>query len=190
MIAIPPFAQNLEVAWEWPAIRSMLERFGSFSRWVSFDKRGTGSSDRSIPVASLDERVEDMRAVMDHAEIDRAFLFGVSEGGPMCLLFAATYPDRVDGVILNGTGAYIVPPAEVDAKSRAQILAGFELLTASWGMPEAPMADVFSPSIAGDQEYRSWLARYCRLSASQESCRDLLNMMADFDVRDLLVPIP
>ena len=92
IVNIPPFAQNIEVAWEWPAVRDMFERFASFSRWIVFDKRGTGASDRQIPIANLDERVEDLRAVMDHAEVERAFLFGASEGGPMCLLLRCHLP--------------------------------------------------------------------------------------------------
>ena len=189
IVNIPPFAQNIEVAWDWPAVRAMFERFASFSRWIVFDKRGTGASNREIPIANLDERVEDLRAVMDHAGVERAFLFGASEGGPMCLLFAATYPDRVDGVILNGSGAYVVPPADVDAEARAQFRARFEYLIETWGTPLSPMAEAFSPSIADNEDYRRWLERYSRLSATQESCRDLLNMLADFDVRDVLTEI-
>lgn len=189
LVNIPPFAQNIEVAWEWPAVREMLGRLGSFSRSIIFDKRGTGASDRQIPIANMDERVEDLRAVMDHAGVERAFLFGASEGGPMCLLFAATYPDRVDGVIIHGSGAYIVPPVDVDAEARSEVFPQFEYLIDTWGTPQSPMPEAFSPSLAGDDEYRRWLERYCRLSASQESCRDLLNMIADFDVREILAEI-
>lgn len=189
IVNIPPFAQNIEVAWDWPAVRDMFDRFASFSRWIVFDKRGTGASDRQIPIANLDERVEDLRAVMDHAAVERASLFGASEGGPMCLLFAATYPDRVDGVIVQGSGAYVVPPAEVDPVARAGFFARSEYLTETWGTPQSPMPEAFSPSIADNDEYRRWLERYCRLSATQESCRDLLNMMADFDVRGVLAEV-
>jgi pimeloyl-ACP methyl ester carboxylesterase len=105
LVAIPPAAQNIELSWEWPAIRSMLERFSSFSTYLHFDKRGTGASDRTVPVPEMDQRVDDLRAVMDDAGIERAHLFGTSEGGPMTLMFAATYPDRVAGLILEGSGA-------------------------------------------------------------------------------------
>ena len=189
IVSIPPFAQNVEVAWERDEMRTMFERFGDFSRWIHFDKRGTGASGRRIPIASLDERVEDMRAVMDDAGVDRAFLFGVSEGGPMCLLFAATYPDRVDGVILHGTTGYYVHPDDEDEKITAERQANIENLIRTWGTDESPMADAFSPSLAGDDEYRRWLNRYCRLSADPDSVRDLLEMMAEFDVRDLLADI-
>ncbi|MDJ0792496.1 MAG: alpha/beta hydrolase, partial [Acidimicrobiia bacterium] len=80
VVAIPPMAQNIEMSWEWPDIRTMLERFGSFSRYIVFDKRGTGCSDRRSRVNTIDERVDDLRAVMDAAGVDRAHLFGTSEG--------------------------------------------------------------------------------------------------------------
>ena len=107
VVAIPPAAQNIELGWERPEIRAMLERFGTFARYLHFDKRGTGSSDRTTVVPGIDERVDDLRAVMDHAGVDRAHLFAQSEGGPMTLLFAATYPHRVESVILFGSGARI-----------------------------------------------------------------------------------
>ena len=90
MVAIPPLAQNIEVAWEWPAVRAMLDRFGSFSRFLVFDKRGTGVSDRRSQMPGIDERVEDIRAVMDHAAIESAHLFVQSDGGPMAILFGVT----------------------------------------------------------------------------------------------------
>ena len=189
VVSVPPFAQNIEVAWDWPGVRAMFERFGSFSRWINHDKRGTGASDRNRGIAGLDERVEDLRAVMDHAELEEAFLFGASEGGPMCLLFAATYPDRVNGVILNGSGAYIVPPEDVDPGRRATFAERTDYLAATWGTPESPMADAFSPSLAGDAEYRRWLERYNRLSADRESVRDLLAMIMDVDVRGVLADV-
>lgn len=83
---VPPMAQNVELAWESPVIRRMLERYAAFSRQVIFDKRGTGLSDRSLDIPGLDERVDELRAVMDAAAVDRAFVHGVSEGGPMAIL--------------------------------------------------------------------------------------------------------
>lgn len=86
IVAIPPLAQNIEVAWESAFIRRMLERFGTFSRYLHFDKRGSGASDQQSHVAGIDERVEDLRAVMDDAGIERADFFVQSDGGPMALL--------------------------------------------------------------------------------------------------------
>ena len=104
VVAVPPLAQNLELAFEAPIKRRMFERFGRFARWIQFDKRGTGSSDRRVRVPGIDERVDDMRAVMDAAGVDRAHLFGQSEGGPMAILFAVTYPERVQSLTLFGSG--------------------------------------------------------------------------------------
>src|SRR6478672_4608750 len=80
LVIIPPFAQNIELAWERPELRRIWERTGTFARVVHFDKRGTGVSDRRVPVPGLDQRVDDARAVMDAAGVDRAVLYGISEG--------------------------------------------------------------------------------------------------------------
>ncbi len=105
LMIIPPLAQNIELAWERPEIAHMFDRFGAFARVTHFDKRGTGASDRSASVPTMDQRIDDTRAVMDAAGVDRAVLLGVSEGGPMALLFAVTYPERVAALVLHSTAA-------------------------------------------------------------------------------------
>jgi pimeloyl-ACP methyl ester carboxylesterase len=117
IVSVPPMAQNIEMAWEWPAIRRMFEGFASFCRFVAFDKRGTGMSNRGLDIPRLDERVDELSAVLDHAAIDRCYVMGTSEGGPMALMFAATYPDRVLGVILESSTAWLV--AVDDDRERA-----------------------------------------------------------------------
>jgi pimeloyl-ACP methyl ester carboxylesterase/DNA-binding SARP family transcriptional activator len=181
MVAIPPLAQNIEVAWEWPGIRSMHERFGSFSRYLVFDKRGTGASDRRSRMPGMDERVEDIRAVMDHAGIDSAHLFVQSDGGPMALVFAATYPHRVDSLTLMGSAATLGPPW-----SEEQRIASRERQVAEWGTPASRMVDFFAPSLAADQEYRDWHQRYERLCATADSLRDLLDLAAELDATEVL----
>lgn len=181
IVAIPPLAQNIEVAWEWPLIRHMHERFAQFCRYLVFDKRGTGSSDRRSKVPGIDERVSDLRAVMDHADIHRAHLYGQSEGGPMTILFAATYPDRVQSLILDSTGASLAPPWPEDERVLRR-----ERQVAEWGTPASRMVDFFAPSLAGDQEYRSWHQRYERQSATTDSLRELLDLSAEMDVRQVL----
>ena len=183
VVAIPPAAQNVELAWEWPAIRSMLERFASFSRYLHFDKRGTGASDRTVPVPEMDQRVDDLRAVMDHAGIERAHLFGTSEGGPMTLMFAATYPDRVAGLILEGSGARLGDLDQpMDPERRAAMLRWVE----GWGRPGSTTADLFAPSLAGDAAYRVWHERYERHSATQDGLLQLLQLNALMDARGVL----
>ncbi len=187
IVAIPPMAQNIELAWEWPAIRAMMERFGSFSRYLCFDKRGTGCSDRRSQVPGLDERVDDLRAVMDHAGIGSAHLFGASEGGPMTLLFAATYPERVESIILSGSFARGGPAEEDENEDDAdQRRERRELFVNGWGTPESVVVDIFAPSLADDRAYRDWHQRYERYAASSDSLRELLELNAAIDVREVL----
>src|SRR5262245_9174728 len=101
----PGFISHVELNWESPFYRRGLERVTRFARMVTFDKRGTGLSDRSTEFGSLEERMDDIRAVMDAAGFERCSLFGTSEGGPLSILFAATYPGRVEKLVLYGTYA-------------------------------------------------------------------------------------
>lgn len=187
VIAVPPMAQNIEMSWELPRCREMFERFGSFGRWIHFDKRGTGCSDRRSRMPGIDERVEDLRAVMDAAGVDRAHLFGQSEGGPMALLFAVTYPGRVESVTIFGSGARSTPYFEGD--ELVALKDQFDGLAEVWGTPASPMVDLFSPTMADDQEYRDWHVRYERNSADSDSLRELLEISLDVDVSDVLADI-
>lgn len=163
----------------------MLERFGSFSDYTHFDKRGTGASDVAQSVPGIDERVDDMRAVMDHAGIDHAYLFAQSEGGPLALLFAAAFPERVDGVILHGSAARMMP----DEYDRAEQVARREAFAQAWGTPDSITVPLFVPSRAADQEYVAWHQRYERTAASYAGLRDLMLQMMDWDVRDVVPDI-
>jgi class 3 adenylate cyclase len=102
LVMAPGTVSHLELAWEWPEVVWLHERLSSFARFIRFDKRGTGMSDRPVGVATLEERTDDIRAVMDAAESERAFILGYSEGGNMACLFAATYPQRTMGIVLWG----------------------------------------------------------------------------------------
>jgi len=107
LVYVPGFVSHVEHAWEDPDFALFLGRLASFSRLILFDKRGTGLSDR-VPVQklpTLEERMDDVRAVMDAAGSEKAALFGVSEGGPMSMLFATTYPERISALVLYGTYA-------------------------------------------------------------------------------------
>ena len=103
LLIVPGFISHLEQAWEDPAYSRFLQRLASFSRLIQFDKRGTGLSDRIVDIPSLEQRMDDVRAVMDATGSERAALFGISEGGPMSILFAATYPERTSALILYGS---------------------------------------------------------------------------------------
>lgn len=175
LVGIPPVAQNIEVAWEHPTFRQLFTGLASFSRYLHFDKRGTGMSDRDAGIPSLDERVDDLRAVLDHAEIERAVLCGVSEGGPIAVLFAATYPERVAGLVLFGTTPGTGDTADEDPLVSAWLDA--------WGTEQTLSALAFTPSLAGDPAYVQWLARYERQSASPGDIRRLVAMATRIDVR-------
>ena len=105
LVHVPPFVSNLELQWEHPDERRYFERLASFSRLIMFDKRGTGLSDR-VAVATLEERMDDLRAVMDAAGSQRDVVFGSSEGGALSILFAATYPEHVSALVLYGAYAW------------------------------------------------------------------------------------
>ena len=188
IVAIPPFAQNIETAWEWPEIRAMFDRFGSFARYVHFDKRGTGASDRDGRIDNIDERVDDLRAIMDAAGIERAHVFGLSEGGPIAVMFAVTYPDRVDSLILFGTGATLAPPDLTD-EDRKAIRDRFDITASQWGTPESPIPDRMAPSLAAIPEFREWHQRYERSSAERASIREFLELSLGLDVRDVLTDV-
>lgn len=184
VVAIPPLAQNIELTWERPEYRTMLERLGSFAQVLHFDKRGTGASDRTARMPTMDERVEDLRAIMDHAGIERAYLLGVSEGGPMALALAATYPDRVEGVVLMSSGARI--HGDQTAQQLADGREWNQVFADRWGTEDSMTLEVFAPSLASDPGYRGWEPRYERQSASPAAMRELLEMIEAIDVRPLL----
>ena len=105
LVIVPGRVSNIDAFWEEPSFARLLTRLASFTRLIIFDKRGTGLSDRNSNSPSLEVRMDDVRAVMDAAGSSRAALFGYSEGGPMCALFAATYPDRATALIMGGSYA-------------------------------------------------------------------------------------
>ncbi len=181
ILAIPPMAHNIELAWQWPQVRQMLERFGEFSRYTVFDKRGTGSSGRRSQMPGLDERVEDIRGVMDAAGLDRAHFFVQSDGGPMAVMFAVTYPDRVQSLTFFGSFAHQptnATPEEFDER--------VEMNVRIWGTNESRMIDAFAPTEAANQEFRDWHRSYERAAASQESLRELIHLAFEIDVTEVL----
>jgi pimeloyl-ACP methyl ester carboxylesterase len=105
LVVVPGWVSNIDLFWDEPHMARFLERLASFSRLILFDKRGTGLSDRVADMPNLETRMDDVRAVMDAASSEQAALFGYSEGGPMCALFAATYPARTTALIMGGSYA-------------------------------------------------------------------------------------
>ena len=187
---VPPMAQNIELAWESPVMRRMFERFAAFSRQVAFDKRGTGMSDRSLDLPALDERVDELSAVMDAAGVDRAFIHGVSEGGPMAIMFAATYPERVEGLILEGSAASLLSDEERAARAdpavREQALARQRAFVDAWGTPESLTVSLFGPSLLDDEEFCRWWPHYERHAASRDAIVELFRHNGEMDARGVL----
>lgn len=183
LVVVPGFFSHMEHDWENPRFARFNHALGSFSRLICFDKRGTGLSDRSVGVPHLEERIDDIRAVLDAAGSERAFLCGTSEGGPMSLLFAATYPDRIAGLIL--VGAYARAVGSVTAYDNPA--ATERAVEETWGTGKG--LEAFAPSVAGEPAFRDWWARRQRLGASPSDVINLIRMNAEIDVRHILPAI-
>ena len=191
LVVTPGAWSHLEVVWERPEYARYMQRLASFARVIIFDKRGTGLSDR-VPTATLEERMDDLRAVMDAAGTERAALFGISEGGPLSILFAATYPDRVRALVLYGTFARYTRSFDYPfARSREEVLSGLDQMRRNWGEPERVRAgvSVAAPSMAGDRDFVEWWLKFARLAVSPGAAVALARMNLDLDVRHVLPAI-
>ncbi len=187
LVFVMGWVSHLEYFWEEPHFANFLNRLASFSRLILFDKRGTGLSDR-VPLShlpTLEQRMEDVHAVMDAVGSERAVLMGISEGGPMCSLFAATYPERTSALIMIGTYAKRIwaedYPWAPTAEQREKF---FEYMQREWGGPVG-IAER-APSLADDPDFRKWWATYLRMGASPGAAVALTKMNAEIDVRNVL----
>ena len=190
LVLVYGWISHLEHQWEDPSLARFLERLASFSRLITFDKRGTGLSDRVAENAlpTLEQRMDDVRAVLEAAGSSRAALFGISEGGPMSALFAATYPARTSALVMYGTYAKWIRDAEYPwAPTREDHEAAFAAYEKGWGTPIG--LKVFAPSVAGDERWRQWWARHLRLAASPGAGVALYRMNIEIDVRQVLPTI-
>lgn len=190
LVYVPGWVSHVEEVWEEPSSVRFLNRLASFSRLILFDKRGTGMSDR-VPVDSLptlEERMDDVRAVIDAANCERAALFGVSEGGNMSILFAAAYPDRTTALITFGVFAKRLWSADYPwAPTWEQRQREIEMVERQWG-GEMDLS-VLTPSVANDEPFRRRLLTYLRRSASPGAAAALLRMNSFIDVRHVLPAI-
>jgi len=180
LILGPGFVSHVEACWDEPGFARWLELFGRNARVIMFDKRGTGLSDRVSELPGLDQRMDDIRAVMDAAGSQRAALLGVSESAPLATLFAATHPDRCQALVLYGAFARWLPTAmELDG------IVGF--MRERWGVGLS--ARRYAPSKANDPAFEQWWARLERLGASPSAAIALVRMNAQIDVTDILPTI-
>lgn len=188
LVLIPGWVSNIEIFWEEPAVVRFLTRLASFSRVILFDKRGTGLSDRVAEMPNIETRMDDVRAVLDAVESERAALFGYSEGGVLCALFAATHPARTSALIMHGSYARLTwrpdyPWGPTDEERAAFI----DEAVRSWGGPIG--IDERAPSMAHDERFRHWWARFLRLSVSPAAFSTLARVNAQIDIRHVLPAI-
>ena len=184
IILVPGTVSHVELFWEMPVYEYMLRRLASFARVIVFDKRGQGLSDRDAS-QTLEERIGDMQAVMDAVGSKRATVYGWSEGGQMCLKFAATYPERVSSLVLYGTYASLKsPPWSVTRENYWNFL---KTLEAHWG--EGVLVGINAPSRAEDRAYLQQMGRLERAVASPSAILALMRANYEIDVGDLLPSI-
>jgi len=186
LVCVNGFTTHVELIWEHEPARHFVEGLGSFARVINFDRRGSGLSDPVSDAPTLEQRMDDVRAVMDAAGSERAALLGISEGTSMSLLFAATYPERVQALVCYGgmarsTWAEDYPwaiPMEALAQS------GAEFISPHWG--EGAMIDIGAPSQSDNPDARTFFGRWERGSASPGMIGSLVRMFFDIDVRHVL----
>jgi pimeloyl-ACP methyl ester carboxylesterase len=184
LVLVSGFVSNLDYDWQHPSSTRLLERLGSFARLIRFDKRGTGLSDRAVGLPDFEARMDDVRAVMDAVGSERAALFGYSEGGPLAILFAATYPQRVRALALYGTYAKRTGPDDdypwcETAEERVGYAAAIER---EWGVE----ADLGRMAPSADESLARWWMERARAAASPGSARALVMMNSQADIRDVL----
>jgi len=189
LVYIPGWVSNIDLMWECPELVSFLLELSKIARVILFDKRGTGLSDRIVELSTLEERMDDIRAVMDAVGSECAILFGHSEGGSVSALFAATYPNRTIALITFGVFAkrrysadYPWAPTD-DERQRL-----YDMIENSWGSGEMNLA-ALAPSKADDKVFMEWLANYFRSGASPSAALVLTKMNTQVDIIDILPSI-
>jgi pimeloyl-ACP methyl ester carboxylesterase len=188
VVLVLGFATHVELQWEAPPFARFFERIASFSRLIVFDKRGSGLSDPVTEAPTLEQRVDDVRAVMDDVGSERAALFGVSEGGPMSVLFAASYPARVSALVLHGAMGRTTEAPDYPWAAPADALreSAVEFILPYWGREAEGIVELFAPSMVDDPEAVAFAARIERTAASPAMVQRIFEMFLDIDVRDIL----
>ncbi len=176
---------HIEYAWECPEYAQFLTKLGRFSRVLFFDKRGTGLSERSVGFPTLEQRTEDIVAVLDAVGSEKAALFGVSEGGNMCALFAATYPERTQALVISGSSARGSWAPDYPWRFTPEDLERFiAYMRENWGKPfDLSQA---APSMADNEAARAWWGAYIRTSASPKTAELITRLNFESDIRDIL----
>ena len=185
LVMVPGFVSHVEMVWEMPLAARVLERLSKFSRLILFDKRGTGLSDPVVGAPTLEERMDDVRAVMDAAGSERAALLGVSEGAPMSLLFGATYPARTTALVLYGGMARTTEADDYPFSAPAEALMQSSMEMAEY-IGEGVMLEVMAPTFAEMPGAREMFMRFQRYAATPAMMVQMFMMFLDIDVRAIL----
>ena len=187
VVVVPGALSNIDLVWEWAPFHHYFERWGSFATVAHFDQRGTGCSERIQGAPSVEERMDDIRVVMDAVGWERATIYAINHGGPLACLFAATYPKRTESLILQGSFPRSIraPGYEIgiDRAPYDQVCAAF---TAAWGTPKTPGVPLWAPSQVGDEAFLRWQMRYERHSSTPKNWLAIMALNADIDVRQVL----
>jgi class 3 adenylate cyclase len=188
LVYAPGFISHVEMNWELPYWVNIFRRLSKFCRVIVFDKRGTGLSDRIGGWPTLEERMDDIRAVMDAAESERAALIGISEGGPMCMVFAALYPERAWALVLRGTGPrFAAGPDWPWGWTQEAVTPQLDLAEQNWGT--GTVLPYFIQGLSDDERVLEETGRFERFAASPGAARQLLEMNLQVDVRAVLPTI-
>jgi class 3 adenylate cyclase len=188
LVVVPGFVSHGELLMEHPLPARFLRRLASFSRVINYDKRGQGLSDRPADPPTLEDSMDDLRAVLDAAESERAVVIGVSEGGPMSMLFAATYPERVSSLVLYGTYAKMVESPDYPYGVPETALDRWgELMREDWGGPVG--VRLWAPSMVDDEVFTEWWGRLLRQGTSPAGAIALVDLYRELDVRPVLSSI-
>ncbi|MBI4637245.1 MAG: adenylate/guanylate cyclase domain-containing protein [Candidatus Rokubacteria bacterium] len=185
LVVVPGVVSHLEHQWDEPLQAAFFRRLASFSRLIRFDKRGQGLSDRVEHMPTIEDRMDDVRAVMDAAGSARAAILTLSEGGPMGIVFAATHPGRTSKLILWNTFARMAwAPGATEGRRQQTVDATLRRFEDEWGT--GGLVSLFVPSAAADPSFRDWWARFERLSMSPGAAVEAMRVNFEIDVRDIL----
>jgi class 3 adenylate cyclase len=189
LVFAPGYLSHLEQNQWWPTYAAFFQRMAAFSRLIVFDRRGTGLSDRILALGSFEELMDDIGVVLDAVGSERAALFGGAESGPMCVLFAATFPERTSALVLGASYARRTwapdYPWGLDAEAQQQILDGYEERWRRIGFG----ARSIPPSLVDDERFQHWYAQAQRFSGTPASAKEWFRITMEIDVRDVLSAI-
>lgn len=189
LVLVPGFVSHVEYMWEEPLSTRFFERLGSFARLIRFDKRGTGLSDRVAGVPPLEERMDDIRAVMDAAGSERAAIVGFSEGGQISMMFAATYPERTRALVLFGSNVAARRDDDFPWGRTAEYIEDrLAQMEREWGRSPVGL-EVLAPSLVDDPQFQRWWMTFNRLASSPGDAVARVRMNAQNDIRPILSAI-